>query len=147
MPNKSRKRSKNHVPRRFLSDQEKNIIIECYKNGEDYKQIAEKINHKPRQVKDFINNYVYKIENNFTREDDMKILEILKIGIDSPSFIAKSIPGKSYYMVRNRIQFLTRRIFDIQTTDIEFFLNGLHVQPTLDLPTFDEYDPFMYEDL
>lgn len=126
MPNRSRVRSKKNIPRKFLSEEEKRQIIEYFATGLDIVAIAEKINHSKRQVKEFIKNHVHQAENNFTRDEDKKILEILQFGISSPSVIAKNLPGKTTWMVRNRIKFYLRRFNNLDDIDIDFFLDGIH---------------------
>lgn len=139
MPRKKQKQKNAHVVRKFLTKELKQQIIDSFNSGETIEQIAEKIQHSKRQVKDFINNYQSNKENVFTREEDTKILEMLKQGITSESFIAKSLPGKRSWMVRNRIKYHMRRHGSIKHINIDFTVNCMHANEKLDIPNF-EYD-------
>ncbi|EAY00252.1 hypothetical protein TVAG_449880 [Trichomonas vaginalis G3] len=112
---RSRKSSKDpqnnrrRVTRHFLSPHDKEIIDELLKENLDALQIAQKLNHQPRQIKDYINRLNKNQVNKFTIEDDEKLIMLYNKNIKKESKLVKYFPDKSSWMIRNRIKLLKRR--------------------------------------
>lgn len=124
----SKKKGVRNVPRKFLTPDAKQKIEE----------IATILNHNTRQIKEYINIKTTNKNNCFSREEDEIVLNCVKKGLNSPGKISKIIGTKTCWMVRNRILYFKRRIDNLETIDIQHFLNQIHNTSS----SSDSFDPF-----
>ena len=96
------------------------------------KDIAEIFRISPRQVSTVIRESKRCQTNKFTREEEEKIIQLYREGITKEFDIAKLIPSKAPWMIRNRIKMLLRKGL-LQKYPFECFVQEINnVNPPID---------------
>ena len=95
--------------KKFLTFEEKNEIQKMVKCGQYPTEISKKLNISYRKVRSYIKEIVNAQTNTFTEEDDKLIIHLYKNGVTKESMIAKQMPSKAPWMIRNRIKKLIKK--------------------------------------
>ena len=99
---------KKSIHRRFLTKQEKNMIRLYADMNIEPSTIARKLGMSYRQVRSRFMQHKKKQKNVFTIEEDKQLISLYNQGFIKESQIAKFMPYKAAWMIRNRINRLKR---------------------------------------
>ena len=114
------KTTRRKVQRNFLTISDKYFIQSYASKGMSPSQIAKYINSNYRQVRDYLHRLTKNQINTFTEEEDQLIIDLYSSGVTKESLIAKQMPNKAPWMIRNRIKYLKKKDhLPIQNEDVE----------------------------
>ena len=92
----------------FLNKATRKQILNLHQQGMSPSQIAQQLSIKTRQVKDHLDILLGNKKNSFSQSDDYIIRQFYLQGITKEWTIARFLPGKAPWMVRNRINYLKK---------------------------------------
>ena len=87
----------------------KDLIKEYTKNGVPPSEISKMLNLSYRQVRTFVTQIQRNQENKFTQSEDFLLTYLYLNGITKESLLARYIPTKAPWMIRNRLKFLQKQ--------------------------------------
>ena len=96
------------VHKNFLSADDKENIDRLIKENKTSDEIAKILNFSHRQVRTYMKQRDLKQTNRFTVEEDILILFLYNNGITKEAKIAKHIPSKAPWMIRNRLRKMSK---------------------------------------
>lgn len=110
----------NHAPKKkFITSEDTELIREHHAEEIDPEQIARRLGISVRNVKHTIRDIDMGITNHFTIEEDTILLQKLREGIEKPSILARFLPHKHDWMIRNRIKLFKRHGLNDQPDEMD----------------------------
>ena len=105
---------KSHI-KRFLSSIEKEKVYQMFLNNISLKELQKLFGVSERRIRNIIKEFSHGQINVWTAEEDLTLIQYVKQGIVKEWQLTSVFPKKSPWMIRNRINFMKKKNFNIES--------------------------------